>query len=153
MNEQNKENMQRINSETNKQFEEYDYSKEEGRDLEKKVRGLMKKNRRGSQGKINFWYCKILFCCMKIQRYEIKSHSVGKEYPTLINPSQLHRQLPFLTINKNLSPILKFHLQNFSTFPSLLQLSFIKLLIVPQPIYIPTLNANEIVIISESVWY
>ena len=56
MNEQNKENVHRITSEINRQFEEYDYCKDEGKDLEKKVKGLMKKNRRGSQGKINFWY-------------------------------------------------------------------------------------------------
>lgn len=54
MNEQNKENVHRITSEINRQFEEYDYCKDEGKDLEKKVKGLMKKNRRGSQGKINF---------------------------------------------------------------------------------------------------
>jgi hypothetical protein len=55
MNQENKENSpQVISHAANRQFEGYHFVREDGREGERKAKGMLKKHRRGSQGKINF---------------------------------------------------------------------------------------------------
>lgn len=53
MNQENKENSPALTPTANRQFEGYYFVREEGKE-EKKAKGMLKKNRRGSQGKIHF---------------------------------------------------------------------------------------------------
>lgn len=120
--------------------------------LKRKWGDLWRRIEEARRGRLIFDICKILFLLIEAKIRD-KSHSVSKGNPTLINPFQLHCYSSFLTINKNLPSILKFSLQIF------LHLIFPASAIQNQatdlpPLYIyPLSYANEIVIISESVWY